>query len=343
MILKRLSINDKLFFFERNFFTLDGLWMVETEKETNWETALNIDLVVWKKLLKIIFRRLKKYLNIKADNLRDFIKILTFRWAVEGWNYELAIRDQGRVEISIRNCPYYASMDRNPDRHDKIPLICKNFCIPFYESIVNEFNNRIKIKRTRYKGLGDITCDFIFRQKGHSSSKLQSKVKRLSKRRINDKDKLFYFAKNFRTLDGLWIIEVENQINFETALKIDTTVWQKLYGIIFRRVMKYLNIQGNSLKNLIKILSFIWNCEGNIHQIVKKTENEITLSIVTCPYIEAMRHNPEHYKRISSICKDMCVSYLDPVIKGFNPNIVLKRENFIGMGDKSCDFHFSLK
>ena len=340
--MKHLSINDKLIFFERNFFTLDGLWMVETEKETNWETALNIDLVVWKKLLKIIFLRLKKYLNINTDNLKDFIKILTFRWSVEGWNYELIDRDQDSIEVRIKNCPYYAAMDRNPDRHDKIPLICKDVCIPLYESITDEFNNKIEIKRTRYKGLGDINCNFIFSQKGGSSSKLPN-VKRLSKRTLNNKDKLFYFASSFRTLDELWVIEVENQINFETALKIDTTVWQKLYEILFRRIIKYLNIQGNSLKDLIKILSFIWNCEGNIHQIIKKTENEITLNIVTCPYIEAMRRNPERHKRISSICKDMCVSYLDPVIKAFNPNIVLKRKKFIGMGDKSCDFHFTLK
>lgn len=340
--MKPLSIHDKLFFFERNFFTLDGLWMLETEKETNWETALNIDLVVWKKLLKIIFLRLKKYLNIKTDNLKDFIKILTFRWSIEGWKYDLTIRDKENIEIYIKNCPYYAAMYRNPDRHDKIPLICKDVCIPLYGSITNEFNSKIEIKRTRHKGLGDNNCDFIFSQKGGSPSK-SPKLKRLSKRKPNNKDKLFYFAKNFRTLDGLCVIEVENQINFETALKIDTSVWQKLYEIIFRRIIKYLNIQGNSLKDLTKVLSFIWNCEGNKHEIVKKTEKETIINIVKCPYIEAMKRNPERHKRISSICKDVCVSYLDPVLKTFNPNIVLKREKFIGMGNKICDFHLTLK
>ncbi|MFX1585152.1 MAG: DUF6125 family protein [Promethearchaeota archaeon] len=342
MILKPLSIQDRLFFFERNFFTLDGLWMVETERETNWETALNIDLVVWKELLKIIFLRLKKYLNIKGENLIDFIKILTFRWSIEGWNYELAIRDQDTIEVNIKNCPYYAAMDRNPDRHDKIPLICKDVCIPLYESITNKFNNKIEIKRSRYKGLGDIKCNFIFSQKGGSPSKLP-KAKGLSKKSLNNKDKLIYFENNFRTLDRLWIIEVENQINFETALKIDTMVWQKLYGIIFRRIIKYLNIQGNSLKDLTKVLSFIWNSEGNKHEIVKKTETETIINIVKCPHIDAMKHNTEWHKRISLICKDMCISYLIPAIKTFNPKIVLKREKFIGMGNKICDFHLTLE
>ncbi|MFX0136422.1 MAG: DUF6125 family protein, partial [Candidatus Hodarchaeota archaeon] len=76
--MKKVSKEDKLFYFERNFFTLDGLWAIETEKETNWETALKIDVAVWKKLLKIIIRRIKKYLKIETNTLTDLVEILTF-------------------------------------------------------------------------------------------------------------------------------------------------------------------------------------------------------------------------------------------------------------------------
>ena len=51
--MKKVSKKDKLFYFERNFFTLDGLWMLETENEVGWDTALKIDQAVWDKLLKI--------------------------------------------------------------------------------------------------------------------------------------------------------------------------------------------------------------------------------------------------------------------------------------------------
>ena len=72
--MRNLRLEDKLFFFERSFFSLDGLWMIETEKETNWKVALKIDLAVWKKLLKIIIRRLTKYLKIETNNLNDLIQ-----------------------------------------------------------------------------------------------------------------------------------------------------------------------------------------------------------------------------------------------------------------------------
>lgn len=339
--MKLLSSKDKIFFFERNFFTLDGLWMIKTEEETNWETALNIDLIVWKKLLKIIFQRLKKYLGIQSDTLVDFIKILTFRWSVEGWDYEILILNNSQIEIVIRNCPYYAAMDRNPDRHEKIPLICKNVCIPLYESLVLGFNKDIKISRKLHKGFGDQNCNFILEQ---NKDLIPSKttLKRILSKKVDRKGKLFYFEKNFRTLDGLWIIEVENQLNFATALKLDIIVWKELYEIIFRRVRKYLNIKGQSLKDLIRILSFIWNCEGNYHEIIRKNEREIVINVKQCPYIETMQRNPERQDHIVSICKDMCVPYLEPVIQKFNPNITLKRIKFIGTGDNVCDFYFKI-
>ena len=341
--MRNLSLEDKLFFFERSFFTLDGLWMIETEEETNWKIALKIDLAVWKKLLKIIIRRLKKYLKIETNNLNDLIEILTFRWSIEGWDYELKQNECDKAEIIIKKCPYKAAMDRNPERQDKISLICKDMCIPFYKSIIRDFNTEITVKRTMYMGLGDNYCDFNFylNKSLISEEEKDESIKPL--RRISKKDKLFYFERNFRTLDGLWVIETENEIDWDTALKLDIIVWQRLYSIIFRRVKKYLKLEGNSLNDLIEILSFVWNCEGNIHEILQEGEKKAVINITKCPYIEAMERNPDRHHRIESICKEMCIPYLEPVIKEFNPKIKYTREKFIGTGDSVCDFILKLE
>ncbi|TXT60250.1 MAG: hypothetical protein BAJALOKI2v1_120032 [Promethearchaeota archaeon] len=160
--MKKVTDEDKLFYFEKHFFTLDGLWMIETENEVGWEKALKIDLIVWKRLLKIAIRRIKRYLNISTNHLKDLIDILTFRWSIEGWNYKVLKNTENEVSIAIQKCPYVSIMERNPDRHDKIPLICKDMCIPFYENIVKNFNPDINMKRTKYIGLGDEICNFIF-------------------------------------------------------------------------------------------------------------------------------------------------------------------------------------
>ena len=117
----------------------------------------------------------------------------------------------------------------------------------------------------------------------------------------------------------------------DAALKLDIVVWQKLYRIIFRRVKKYLNVNGNTLEDLVSILSFIWNCEGNIHDIFQAGDNQFTISIIECPYIDAMKRNPERHDRMESICTDMCVQYLQPVINEFNPKIEITRDKFMGL------------
>ena len=341
--MRELTTKDKLFFFEKHFFTLDGLWMIEAENIADWDTALEIDLIVWKKLLKIVFRRIKKHLNITGNTTGELVKILTFRWAVEGWDLKVENLKNNEVYIEIQNCPYKSAMDRNPERQDKIPLICNNMCKPFYKNIISNFNSEIELKRNNFMGLGGKNCDFHFILRDNRNSTPLKSDTVYTKNTIQDEDKLFYFERNFRTLDGLWVIETEKKIDFQTALELDVIVWQRLYQIVFRRVKKYLSIEGNSLDDLTSILSFIWNCEGNYHKIVRENANHVLLKMTKCPYIEAMLRNPERHEKIESICKKMCIPYLEPVIMQFNPNIKLKRTKFIGLGDKICDFDLSLE
>ena len=158
--MKKVSNEDKLFYFEKHFFTLDGLWMIETEEELDWETALKIDTKVWIRLLKIIIRRLRNYLNIETNTLSDLIEILTFRWSVENWDYEVVKNEKEEAIIQINTCPYKSIMDRNPERQSRVPLICKDMCIPFYETIVKDFNPELKVERNKFMGLGDKICNF---------------------------------------------------------------------------------------------------------------------------------------------------------------------------------------
>ena len=161
--MRQITNEDKLFYFEKNFFTLDGVWMLETENEVGWDTALNIDKNVWIRLMKIIFRRIKKYLKIESNYLADLIEIITFRWSIEGWKYEVNQISTSEVIINIKECPYKAIMDRNPERHERIPLICNNMCFPFYKAAFEEFNPKIKFDRNKSMGLGDNKCDFCFK------------------------------------------------------------------------------------------------------------------------------------------------------------------------------------
>jgi hypothetical protein len=335
--MKKISQKDKLFLLERSFFTLDGLWMIKIENLSNWELALKIDSNVWDILLKIIIRRLKEYLNLHDNNLVNLLKILTFRWSAEGWKFDLIPQTNG-YRIEIYNCPYKSAMDRNPERQDKIPLICRDMCIPFYKEIVNTYNPLIELRREDFMGLSDKVCSFIFSyQKTPFEGYIQDK-KKVSLISLTVDDRLFYFEKNFKTLDGLWVVETEKELGWENTLQIDTWVWQELYKIMFRRVIKYRKIQDNSLRSLVEILSFIWNCEDNLHEIQPINEDEVIIKIKSCPYIESMERNPERKRYIPDICEKLCSNYLTPVINEYNPKISVVKGSSIGLGATSCDF-----
>lgn len=340
--MKELTIEDKLFFFEKHFFTLDGLWMIEAENKTDWDTALMIDLNVWIKLLKIIFRRLSKYLGIQNNDIIGLVRMLTFRWSIEGWSYDLKVVPN-EVLISIKSCPFKAAMDRNPERHEIIGLICKNMCNPFYHTAIHNFNPSLTLKRTKFMGLGANDCDFRISINQPEEFDVEKLIDQIQSQRVKDKDKLYYFEKNFRTMDGLWVIETEEQTDFDTAIELDTTVWERLYTILFKRVNKYLGQSENSLQNLGNILSFLWTCEGMEYEILKFDEEEVIFKVTGCPYIEAMQRNPERQHKIRTICKEMCVKYLDGAVQQYNPTIKIERTQFIGLGDKECDFHLKLK
>ena len=335
--MRKLTPKDKLYLLERSFFSLDGLWMIKLEDITNWDIALKIDSKVWEELLKIIIRRLRKYLNLRDNNLEHLLKILTFRWSVEGWGFEVFAHKEG-YEIQVKKCPYNSAMDRNPDRHDKIPLICRDMCIPFYDQIVYSYNPLIKLHRDKYMGLGDNICSFNFSYQQEPLKRYSKDIDKFSIKNLSVTDKLFYFEKNFRTLDGLWVIETEKELGWEKTLQLDTIVWQELYKIMFRRVTKYLKIQDNSLKSLVEILSFIWNCEGNLHELQFINEDQVVIKITECPYIESMERNPVRQKYIPSICEKMCSNYLPPVISKFNPRISISKRSSIGLGAHTCDF-----
>ncbi len=331
--MREVSADDKLFFFERNFFTLDGLWMIETENATNWDTALKIDTEVWVKLLKTIIRRIKQYLKIQTNTIEDLLKILTFRWSIEGWEYEIMENNS----VQIKKCPYKEIMSRNPERQDRIPLICKDMCIGFYHDVCKDFNPDINFVVKKSQGLGNNSC--LFQASLESGKKIP--YFKLKKPTVSVADKLFYFERNFFTLDGFWIIELENGMHWETALKVDIVVWQRLYQIIFRRVKKYLKIQTNTLKDLVDVISFCWSCEGYSYEVKELKEKEAVLQIMVCPYKTAMDRNPERHDRIKAICVDMCVPFYEPALKDFNSKIKLERSKFLGIGNDVCDFKFT--
>ena len=161
--MKELNCEDRRFYYEKNFFTLDGLWIIETENETDFETALKIDLLVWRKLLKIIYKRIAKYIKADTSRVDHIIDIMAFRWTCENWEFDIPSSDENEGEIIIKKCPYREIMERNPDRKPLIPRICNEICKPIYKEAIHSLNPEVQVIREKFQGLSDPICDFTLK------------------------------------------------------------------------------------------------------------------------------------------------------------------------------------
>ncbi len=154
---------DKLVYFQQNFFTLDGFWMVVLEEYLGLEETIKIDLQVWERLFPVLYRRIARYLKITSQTVEDFVRILGFRWTAEGWDFKIeeVSPKSARVTINKGGCPYHAALVR-AKRRDKMPRICNDVCDRLYEIAATSFNPDIKVRRTKRQGIDAEVCDFIF-------------------------------------------------------------------------------------------------------------------------------------------------------------------------------------
>lgn len=159
-----LSDADKLYYFQRNWFTLDGMWMVVVEEELGLERTIAIDLQVWERLFPILYRRIKRRLGVTGTGVDDFVRVLAFRWVAEGWTFsvdeETLSPAHAEITIAPGGCPYHQALVR-AERPDKIPRICHEVCDPLYDIAAKAFNPKIRVRRTLRQGDGAGTCNFL--------------------------------------------------------------------------------------------------------------------------------------------------------------------------------------
>ncbi len=98
------------------------------------------------------------------------------------------------------------------------------------------------------------------------------------------------FAKNWLAHDGLWFQAIENKINMETAIELDTIAWKKFTVVEAKRIMERHKIPVNSgLEGLKKALGFRLYACLNKQEIRNETENSFEFYMVDCRVQSARR------------------------------------------------------
>lgn len=98
-----------------------------------------------------------------------------------------------------------------------------------------------------------------------------------------------YLRRSYFAVDGLWFMKVEERLDFEEALCLDTVVWGILGKIQARKARELLKIEGRTIADLVAALQLKWAAEQYAAGVAQQSDNRIEVEITACPWIELLR------------------------------------------------------
>ncbi len=91
-------------------------------------------------------------------------------------------------------------------------------------------------------------------------------------------------SRSLYTVDGLWFLAVEEEFGFETAFRLNQTVWERASLIHGRRLLKKLNIEGkHPLRALVEMVHNDPMMLVHRPEVASLTDTSALLRCIDCP------------------------------------------------------------
>ena len=147
-----------------------------------------------------------------------------------------------------------------------------------------------------------------------------------------------YLRKCFLSVDGLWFMKIEEDADFEKALKLDIAVWKVPPKIEARAIQELLGL-GTGIDELRKALEFKLSAELFRFDLSQVTRKSFILEVHGCPWVQHIKKaGREHFlERISeSICPKEYRIFTDE----FGKHIAIEHLRDNCMTDGCCRLFF---
>jgi hypothetical protein len=152
-------------YFKKSYTSADGLWFMKAEGRYDFDTALDMDVGVWKVMPKIQARMLKPLAH-SGSGLIDLMECLATKLMLEGYSFDIVDNtDSDSFSIKIGSCPWHNLMLKSKREHlaGKIGSVV---CVNEYEVWAKEFGDNIDFKLAGQICNGDGTCIMDFKSTG---------------------------------------------------------------------------------------------------------------------------------------------------------------------------------
>jgi len=139
----RISVERLVELCSRSAYTLDGLWFTLVEEKFGLETALEIDVEVWRRLCLAQARRVQKYFAIdEPDTLRRLIKVIELDPLLAVFEPRTVELTDGHAVLRFTDCPPQKARTR--DGRGEFP--CKPVGLALLNSYIEIIDPSIKLK-----------------------------------------------------------------------------------------------------------------------------------------------------------------------------------------------------
>lgn len=125
--------------------------------------------------------------------------------------------------------------------------------------------------------------------------------------------------KNFRTIDGLWFLEVEDAHGVDAATEVDTKVWERMAPFEVRRLRRVLHLDKQGIPGLVEALenSMCWMSFAAESYVEQVDEKRAVFRVQDClPQKARMEQKIGLFP-----CRDMEQRYLGSFARAVDPSI----------------------
>jgi len=126
----------------RASYSLDGLWFTLVEEKFGLDTALEIDVEVWRRLCLVQARRIQKYFAIdEGSSIRNLIKVIELDPLLAVFKPKAVELSDKRAVLRFTDCPPQKARIR--DGRGEFP--CKAVGMAFLSSYAEVIDPKIKM------------------------------------------------------------------------------------------------------------------------------------------------------------------------------------------------------
>ena len=151
---------------------------------------------------------------------------------------------------------------------------------------------------------------------------------------LEDSNVIKLQQKELTALDGLWFLEVEKELGYEAANKINMEVWRRCGPILVREMKKIFHLEGKTFDEVKILFGSLMELDGSAFTFESPDDQHLVVRISRCVWYENLKRAGRHALHD---CMKIDLALLPKWLEAINSRLVFDFGKAIPKGDAFCE------